>query len=155
MEIREVTTELLSEFKRYLAEQESADGTIQKYERDLAAFASWSDGREITKELTTKWKEHLVESHYAPATINSMLAALNTFSKFMGWYDCTVKFLKIQRKLFRDRSRSSGGWSRPPKGRGVSAWLCCWRPWRRPEYVYLKSNISRWKRRNVGERRSR
>lgn len=34
-----------------------------------------------------------------------MLAALNGLFRFMGWEDCRVKFLKIQRRLFRDPSR--------------------------------------------------
>ncbi len=37
---------------------------------------------------------------YAPATINSMLAALNNLFRFLGWNECHMKFLKIQRKLF-------------------------------------------------------
>lgn len=38
-------------------------------------------------------------------TINSKLAALNSFFRFMGWNDCRVKFLKVQRRLFRDANR--------------------------------------------------
>lgn len=34
-----------------------------------------------------------------------MLAALNGFFRFLGWEECRVKFLKIQRKPFRDPGR--------------------------------------------------
>ena len=34
-----------------------------------------------------------------------MLAAVNSFFRFAGWEDCQVKFLKLQRRLFRDAGR--------------------------------------------------
>ena len=37
-----------------------------------------------------------------PSTINTYLAALNGFFRFCGWADCCARFLKIQRRLFRD-----------------------------------------------------
>lgn len=92
-------------FWQHLAEEELAEGTIRKYRRDLAAFAAWADGGEITREVAAGWKEHLVRQGYAPVTINSMLAAVNAFFKFAGWHDCTVKFLKIQRRLFREQEK--------------------------------------------------
>ncbi len=47
----------------------------------------------------------MLEQGYAPVTINAMLTALNRFFAFAGWDACHVKFLKIQRRLFRDDSR--------------------------------------------------
>lgn len=87
-----------------LIADERAAGTIAKYRRDLTAFARWLDTQCATKETATAWKAHLLNSRYAPRTINSMLAALNGFFRFMGW-NIKVKFLKIQRQLFRDTSR--------------------------------------------------
>ncbi len=40
-----------------------------------------------------------------PSTINTYLAALNGFFRFCGWADCRARFLKIQRRLFRDSKR--------------------------------------------------
>ena len=34
-----------------------------------------------------------------------MLAALNGLFRFLGWDECRVKFLKVQRRLFRDAGR--------------------------------------------------
>lgn len=48
------------------------------------------------------WKDDLRASNYAPSTINACLAALNVFFCFCGWTDCRARFLKIQRRLFRD-----------------------------------------------------
>ena len=86
-----------------LADEHSA-GTISKYRRDLTAFARWLDGRAVTKESATAWKACLLNRDYAPRTINSMLAALNSFFRFMDW-NIKVRFLKVQRQIFRDSAR--------------------------------------------------
>lgn len=78
---------------------------MAKYLRDVSAFARWLGGVPVTKELAAGWKEHLRSQGYAPATINSMLAAINGLFHFLGWDECRVKFLKIQRRLFRDAGR--------------------------------------------------
>ena len=68
--------------------------------KTLTGFAG-----KISKELTAEWKNHLVEQHYAPTSINAMLSALNSLLGFLGLNDCRVKFLKVQRRLFRDADR--------------------------------------------------
>ena len=87
-----------------LRSDERSAGTVAKYRRDVTAFANWLDGRAVTKETAAGWKAYLLEQHYAPRTVNSMLAAVNGFFKFAGW-DIRVKFLKVQRQLFRDTAR--------------------------------------------------
>lgn len=52
----------------------------------------------------TRYKQHLTE-RYAPASVNSMLVAVNRFFREMGWYDCIVKTLRIQRQAFRPRNK--------------------------------------------------
>lgn len=102
---RTLTAEKVDAFGRHLLAEERSFGTVEKYLRDMRAFASWLDGRVVTREMTAGWKEYLLTMHYAPVTINSMLSAVNVFFRFAGWEDCQVKFLKIQRRLFRDKSR--------------------------------------------------
>ena len=92
-------------FGLYLRQEERAKGTVEKYLRDLTAFLRWLGERTLTKEAAADWKEFLLGQGYAPATVNSMLAALNTFLRFTGREDCRVKFLKLQRRLFRDERR--------------------------------------------------
>ena len=96
---------MLEEFRNYLFSEEKSAGTIEKYLRDIHAFSAYAEGREITKELTILWKEHLGEQGYAPVTINSMLSSLSVFFRFLRWDDCKVKFLRVQRRVFRDPSR--------------------------------------------------
>ena len=100
-----LTAEAIGTYGRYLHAEERSPGTVAKYLRDIEAFARWTEGASVTKELAAGWKEHLRSQDYAPATINSMLAPLNGLFHFLGWDECRVKFLKIQRRLFRDAGR--------------------------------------------------
>lgn len=99
-----LTPEQITAYGLYLRREEHASGTVEKYLRDVRAFTAWLDGRPVTKELAAAWKEHLLATGHSPSTVNSMLAALNGLFRFLGW-DIRIKFLKIQRKLFRDQAR--------------------------------------------------
>ena len=99
-----LTADQIAAYGLYLRREEHAPGTIEKYLRDIRTFAAWLDGRPLTRELAAEWKEHLLATGHVPGTVNSMLAALNSFLRFLG-LDFRVKFLKIQRRMFRDQSR--------------------------------------------------
>ena len=105
MNEHQVTPEQLQAYSKHLYLGEKSAATIEKYLRDVRAFARWLEGREITKERTSEWKACLIERNYAPASINAMLSALNSLLDFLGLMDCRVKILKIQRRMFRDSSR--------------------------------------------------
>lgn len=99
-----ITTERIEAYCLSLLADERSAGTISKYHRDLTAFSLWLDGRAVTKETAAGWKSHLSHRGYAPCTVNSMLAAVNGFCHFMAWH-IKVKFLKIQRQIFRDSAK--------------------------------------------------
>ena len=105
MKDHHVPQEHLSAFARRLAEEERSAGTVEKYLRDAGAFLEWLAGAPVSREAVTGWKAHLVRSGYRPATINSMLAALNTFLRFIGLEDCRVRALRVQRRLFQSEER--------------------------------------------------
>ncbi len=99
-------TELqIREYEAYLRREEHPESTVQKYLHDLTAFARWLDGRPVTRELTAAWKDTLYRQGMSPTTINGCLAALHRFFHFAGWQECRVKYLRIQRKMFRESSR--------------------------------------------------
>lgn len=100
-----LTKEKMAEFKKSLIEEEYGAATIEKYLRELRNFWEWAGGRSVDKETVAEFKAHLQSENYAPATINSKLSALNVFFRFAGWRECRVKFLRIQRQLFRNRSK--------------------------------------------------
>ena len=105
MERKTVTKKEIRQFSDALAEEERSAGTIEKYVRDVRRFAAWLDGEEASRERSAAWRDGLLERGYAPVTINSMVAAVNRFFVVLGWEECKVKALKIQRKLFRDDRR--------------------------------------------------
>ena len=105
-------------FRRQLQKEERGCGTVEKYLRDVRAFAAWLEERPVTRETAAAWKETLLREGYAPATINSMLAAVNHFFRFMGWEDCRVKALRLQRRMFRPAEQEL---SREEYGRLVAA----------------------------------
>ena len=114
---KHVTPKELSDFARRLREDERSGSTIENYLRHIRAFAAWAGEWPVTKDLAAAWKEYLV-AQYRPGTVNTMLVSLNRFFAFLGWYDCQVKTLRIQRRLFREESKEL---TREEYGRLVSA----------------------------------
>ena len=47
----------------------------------------------------------LQEDTFSPSTINAKLSAVNGLLRFLGWEECRVKFIKVQKRVFRDSSR--------------------------------------------------
>ncbi|PWL41516.1 MAG: integrase [Clostridiaceae bacterium] len=95
----------MAQFRQILLDEEHSDGTVKKYLRDVRAFWVWLGERELSKEATAQWRESLREGGYRPVTINSMLSALNRFLRMISREDCRVRFLRIQRRAFRDPGR--------------------------------------------------
>lgn len=92
---------MLGKFEEELINEEKSDATREKYVRDVRAFLHYMNtAGYINKEKVVEYKQYLQEN-YAVTSINSMLAAVNGFFKFMGWYDCTVKALRVQKEAFR------------------------------------------------------
>ena len=100
-----LTTNQITAFGNYLRTEEREQSTIEKYLRNIRTFAAWLGDMPITKPTVIAWKEHLLAEKYAPATVNAALASLNAFFKFVGWDECRVKALRLQRRVFRDPNR--------------------------------------------------
>ena len=105
MKERVLTLEQLAAYDGHLRLEEKSAATIEKYLRDIRAFALWLDGRPVTKEAVTGWKERLLAERRAPSTVNAALSALNGLFRFLGWEGCRARFVKVQRRLFRDPAR--------------------------------------------------
>ena len=104
MEPRKITEETLAAFARQLGEEERSPATPEKYLREVRQFAAFLGGREVTRELAAAWREEL-SARQSPATVNGKLTALDRLLAFLGWEDCRVKHLRVQRQLFRDSAR--------------------------------------------------
>lgn len=100
---RVLTQGRIDDYKTYLYKEERSPATIEKYTRDILAF--YHSVRDVvSKEAVIEYKRALAEK-YKATSVNSMLVAINRFFQFLGWSECTVKLLKIQRKNFRETER--------------------------------------------------
>lgn len=104
MKERVITAKIIAEFKKYLVLGERSAATIEKYIRDVKAFAVYSQGSEITKETVIAYKKYL-QAGYTVRSVNSMLASLNSLFAFLGWHGLKVKSLKLQQQVFCPEER--------------------------------------------------
>ena len=100
MKGRILTSEAIQSFKKYLREEEKSKNTIEKYLRDVRAFAAYLGGAAVTKETVIAYKNKLLSENYAVRSVNSMLASLNSLFAFLSWTDCKVKSIKLQRQIY-------------------------------------------------------
>lgn len=100
MQERKITEKLIQTFQQYLIEEEKSAATVEKYIRDVRAFAVYVGENCITKEVMMAYKNDLQKRKYAIRSINSMLASLNSFLTFFGWEDCKVKSIKQQKQVY-------------------------------------------------------
>ncbi len=95
-----LTNKEINRFREYLKEEEKSENTLDKYIRDVKAFASYTLNSVITKETVIAYKQKLIDSGYAVRSINSMLGSINSLFSFLGWYELRVKSLKVQQQVF-------------------------------------------------------
>ena len=96
---RIITKSIIQQFSIWLKNEEKSENTVEKYIRDVTVFSEFCAG-EITKDTVIAYKQNLIDSGYAVRSVNSMLASLNSLFSFLGWYDCKVRSLKLQRQVY-------------------------------------------------------
>ncbi|WP_295750845.1 tyrosine-type recombinase/integrase [uncultured Oscillibacter sp.] len=99
----QLTPGRISAYEKHLRREERAPATVTKYLRAVRELAAFLDGRPVTKENLLEWKERLLSAGLSPATVNGRLSALSGLLRFLGREDCRVKFLRLQRRTFRER----------------------------------------------------
>lgn len=97
--MRKITNEMMEQFYDSLVNEEKASATVNKYLHDVGEFKRWLGEGVLCKAAVLSYKAYLCE-RYAPASVNAALSSLNSFFKYMDWYDLCVKNLKIQRQIF-------------------------------------------------------
>ena len=100
MKGRILTEKIITDFSAYLKSEEKSQNTVEKYLRDVRAFAADLNGSEVTKEAVIAYKTELLSESYAVRSVNSMIASLNSLFSFLGWTDCRVKCIKLQRQIY-------------------------------------------------------
>ncbi|MCC8128260.1 MAG: tyrosine-type recombinase/integrase [Clostridiales bacterium] len=102
--IRVITEQMVEEYRKSLVNEEKSEATVNKYMHDVGVFLSYAGAEPVDKEMMIAYKDFLLKS-YQVSSINSMLAGVNGFLKFFGWYDCVVKTIKSQKGHFRREDR--------------------------------------------------
>ena len=102
--MRRISVDQIKLFGTFLANEERAQATIEKYLRDVATFISWLSSNDVDKERCVAYKAHLTEQ-LAPSSVNSILSSLNSFFSFLGWNELRIKTVKIQRRIFASEGK--------------------------------------------------
>ena len=93
-------------FAGQLRQEDRSRGTVENYLRHLRAFAAWLDGAPVTPASAAAWRDALRAGGYAAASVNAMVASLNKFFRCVGWEECRVRPLRVQRRVFRGEERN-------------------------------------------------
>lgn len=99
-----ITEDMIQAYRTFLWEEERAESTIQKYLYNISVLMEYLNGRCVSKELLIQWKRSLLNK-YSATTVNSMLTAVNSFLRYLGWQRVTVRLLKIQKSVFIDERK--------------------------------------------------
>ena len=97
--MRIITEETIDSFRKELVLEEKSKATVDKYVRDILAFAKYAEGKEIDKELVIAYKRILVDK-YAVRSVNSIVASINSFFNYLCWHECKMKTIKLQQQIF-------------------------------------------------------
>lgn len=102
--MKPITDETIQQFKLYLIDEEKSEATIEKYLRDVKAFAVWLSGRVPDKSIVLSYKEQLMLK-YAVSSVNSVISSLNSFFLFADMIKLRIKTVKVQKQMFLKSER--------------------------------------------------
>ena len=92
----------LKHYAGYLLQRELAEQTRTIYLKQAELFLEFLEGREITKKESIAYKQMLVRRGQKISTVNLYLVALNSYLRYAGFTDCTVKTMKRQNRQCPD-----------------------------------------------------
>ena len=95
-----LSNKTIEQFEKHLRMEEKSQNTVEKYIRDVTAFAEYLGEKAVSKESAIAYKQHLQDNGYAIRSINSVIASLNSLFTFMRLHDCKLKSIKLQRQIY-------------------------------------------------------
>lgn len=87
----------LKGYEDYLFQKELSEGTIGIYRRQAALLLQYLEGRPVTKKEIIAYKHHLLEQNRKVSTTNLHIVAVNSYLKYAGYGDCTIRTSRLQR----------------------------------------------------------
>lgn len=104
MGIKVMQEENIGKFKSYLLENEKSLATVAKYVSEIEELKRYLKEHEISKAHLIAYREKLCENCKAQ-TVNVKMAAINKYVEFIGMSECKLKYIRIQRRAFRDENK--------------------------------------------------
>lgn len=95
-------TEELERYAEYLLQKELAEQTRMIYLKQAEIFLDFLGNRKISKKESIAYKQLLIKRGQKIATMNLYLVALNSYLRYAGFTDCTVKTIKRQNRQCPD-----------------------------------------------------
>ena len=95
-----ISAKTILNFQNHLRMEEKSQNTIEKYIRDVSAFAEYLGGKTVSKENAIAYKQPLQDKGYAVRSINSIIASLNALFLFLGAAHLKLKSLKLQQQVY-------------------------------------------------------
>ena len=102
--MKQLTMEIIQAFETELYLNEKSKATVEKYTLAMRRLTEYLQGMELTKARLLEYREYL-QIQTKAQTVNGVLSAIHAFLDFVGWQECKVKLLKVQRQPFLDESR--------------------------------------------------
>ena len=100
-----LTAKQVAAYTEFLCAEERSTATGGKYFRDIRAFVEWLEERQVTKEAVARWNKQPLEDSFSPTAVNTKLSAVNGLLRFLGWEERRAKFVRVQKRAFRDAVR--------------------------------------------------
>lgn len=95
-------TKALEDYADYLLQRELAQQTRNIYLKQAENFINYIEDRVITKKETIEYKQSLLNQNHKISTINLHIVALNSYLKYKGCAECSVKTRKVQNRQAPD-----------------------------------------------------
>ena len=90
----------------YLYQRELSKGTIDIYTRQAALLLDYLRDRPITKREMVTYKNHLRDQNRKVSTTNLYIVAVNSYLKFTGHVECTIRTERFQRNRYPENIMS-------------------------------------------------
>jgi len=95
----------IARYRWHLLKEERSMRTVEQYLAGCQNFMCYlEDDSRVTKERVLEYRE-VLRRKYRDSSVNAKLAAVNGLLTFLGWEECRVKQLKVQRQLFLPAER--------------------------------------------------
>lgn len=89
--------EKMEEYREYLVQRELSENTIRIYVRQAELLLRHLNGKAVTKTVILEYKKYLLGQKKKASSTNLYITAINSYLKYAGREECTVRTERVQR----------------------------------------------------------